>query len=80
MSQSYETCPECGSQNVSGLVMAFWVLLPNSYGSVNWEEESEVGEDRLCHNCGYNSLEELPSGGIRDHREELSNEELLSEE
>jgi len=53
-----EVCPICGSSNISGLVMAFWVRLPTVYGDVSWEDESEVGEDRLCHSCGYNSLED----------------------
>ncbi len=47
-------CPECGSNQLSGLVAAFYVPLNEDGGPdrrVSWESESEIGPQRLCRRC-----------------------------
>lgn len=50
------TCPECGSNHVGGLVAAFYVVLNSESGpasDVTWESESEIGPERLCYDCDH---------------------------
>lgn len=53
-------CPNCGSNELSGLVEAFWVQLDKHgdalqhYGRTpDWESQSCIGEERECNDCGH---------------------------
>lgn len=51
------TCPECGSNNISGLMASFWVKLDPDGETMagNWndyESATEIGPERMCSDCG----------------------------
>lgn len=47
-----EKCPKCGSDDVAGLVMAFYVPMKNQFDAT-WQSESEIGPERYCGNCDH---------------------------
>lgn len=58
MSQSSNSnaCPECGSENIAGLMEAFWVNMKNGtpvgqWG--DWRSCTELGPSRQCNDCGH---------------------------
>ena len=50
-------CPNCNSQNIAGLVAAFWTPLDQNgeanLSNLNVASESEVGIERCCSDCGH---------------------------
>lgn len=50
-------CPKCGSQNVAGLVNAFYTPLEDDNPKQGWDEkigsETELGPGRSCGDCGH---------------------------
>lgn len=66
MSNEEEQCPECGSQDISGLVEAFWAALrpdgsPREPLHRLVESETEIQGKRMCNDCGHEyDIENLP--------------------
>lgn len=51
-------CPKCGSKDVAGLIMSFWVSLdeegqPKGQWQ-DWEGNTELSEKRECAKCFHN--------------------------
>jgi len=51
MSDPIETCPRCGSDQIAGLVAAFWHPVDEDLNEVKITGETEMGPERHCGVC-----------------------------
>lgn len=53
MSNERVKCPNCGSDQVGGLVAAFWYPVSEDLNEARLMGETEMGHERLCFACDH---------------------------